>query len=168
VSGSEAGVALLNRKADYALLILSYLHRHTEGGNARAIAEEYGLSRPFVANILKELGHRGYVTSTRGVKGGYGLHEGATRKTLAELLSAIDEEFQLTVCSNHPATATCEVESVCTVKVPMHAIHQRIMEVLRGVTLAEVLSACPPTPLLQPNLRILDRKPHPDAVLTPA
>ena len=63
-------MTLLSRKADYALLILSYLFRRPEGGNARAIAERFGLSRAFVANILKELGHAGYVTSHRGVKGG--------------------------------------------------------------------------------------------------
>ena len=54
-------MTLLSRKADYAMLIVSYLHARPEGGNARAIAERFGLSRPFVANILKELCHRGYV-----------------------------------------------------------------------------------------------------------
>src|SRR5262245_47070916 len=44
-------MTLFSRKADYALLILSYLFRRPEGGNARAIAEQYGLSRAFVANI---------------------------------------------------------------------------------------------------------------------
>ena len=31
-------MTLLSRKADYALLILSFLHRKPQGGNARAIA----------------------------------------------------------------------------------------------------------------------------------
>ena len=33
-------MTLLSRKADYALLILSYLHQHKTGGTARAIAEQ--------------------------------------------------------------------------------------------------------------------------------
>jgi DNA-binding IscR family transcriptional regulator len=45
-------MTLLSRKADYALLILSYLHDKPVGGNARSIAEKFNLSRPFVANIL--------------------------------------------------------------------------------------------------------------------
>ena len=47
-------MALLNRKIDYALLILCYLHHKADGGCAREIAGHFGLSRPFVANILKE------------------------------------------------------------------------------------------------------------------
>ena len=58
-------MTLLSRKADYALLILSYLHQKT--GTARAIAEKHGLSQSFVANILKELCHRGFVAGHRGV-----------------------------------------------------------------------------------------------------
>ena len=92
-------MTLLSRKADYALLILSYLHRKPVGGNARAIAQQFGLSRAFVANILKELCHNGYVTSHRGVKGGYVLHPSAADVTLAELLESIDERFRLTMCS---------------------------------------------------------------------
>ena len=81
-------MTLLSRKADYALLILSYLHTQ-ETGNAREIAAKFGLSRAFVANILKELGHKGFVTSTRGVKGGYVLQRASATITLAELLEAV-------------------------------------------------------------------------------
>ena len=70
-------MTLLSRKADYALLILSFLHQRPEGENARAIAEKFGLSRPFVANILKELCQKGFVTSHRGVRGGYVLKRSA-------------------------------------------------------------------------------------------
>src|SRR5438132_5732322 len=128
-------MTLLSRKADYALLILSFLHRKPEGGNAREIAQQFGLSRPFVANILKELCQKEFVSSHRGVKGGYVLTRDATTVTLAELLETVEEGFRLTVC-NH-ATAddhdNCSLESVCTVKGPMAEVHRRLIDVLRGV-----------------------------------
>src|SRR5438477_360981 len=107
-------MTLLSRKADYALLILSHLHRAKDGGNARAIAERFGLSRPFVANILKELCHKGYVASHRGVKGGYALKESARAVTLADFLASIDEGFRLTLC-NHTADPSdvCVLEPGC-------------------------------------------------------
>src|SRR5207237_7533309 len=71
-------MALLNRKVDYALLILSYLRHTPEGGCARAIATRFGLSRPFVANILKSLCQNGVVASQRGGKGGYLLRRGGS------------------------------------------------------------------------------------------
>jgi len=132
-------VTLLSRKADYALLILSYLHTQV-GGNAREIAAKFGLSRAFVANILKELGHKGFVTSTRGVKGGYVLQRASATITLAELLEAVEDGFQLTMCKEHTAEATCEVEHVCPVKAPMLEIQRRIMALLRGVTLADIFA----------------------------
>ena len=45
-------MTLMSRKVDYALLILSFLDQKAEGGCAREIADRYGLSKGFVANIL--------------------------------------------------------------------------------------------------------------------
>lgn len=135
-------MTLLSRKADYALLILSYLHQNKTGGTARAIAEQFDLSRPFVANILKELCNKGFLTSHRGVKGGYALARDAGTISLAELLEAVEEGFRLTVCNHtsdaHPIEDACSHASTCTVKGPMGEVHARLMGVLRGVTLAEL------------------------------
>jgi Rrf2 family transcriptional regulator, cysteine metabolism repressor len=141
-------MTLLSRKADYALLILSYLHQ--KPGTARAVAEKFGLSRPFVANILKELCHQGFVTSHRGVKGGYTLARPADTITLAELLEAIEEGMRLTMCSpglhEHDE---CALAGVCTLKGPLGVVHQRLIEVLRSVTLAELFD--PSGQLMQPS-----------------
>ena len=133
-------MTLLSRKADYALLILSYLYQNKTGGTARAIAEQFELSRPFVANILKELCQKGFVTSHRGVKGGYSLARDANSISLAELLEAVEEGFRLAVCTHgeDAHTASCEHSGSCTVKGPMAEVHERLMGVLRGVTLAEL------------------------------
>jgi Rrf2 family protein len=137
-------VTLLSRKADYALLILSYLYQHKTGGNARAIAVQFGLSQPFVANILKELCQKEFVTSHRGVKGGYCLTRDAGTISLAELLEAVEEGFQLTVCNPSPAGESkaaaggCTHHAACTVKGPLAEVHQRLMGVLNGVTLVEL------------------------------
>ena len=74
---------LLNRKMDYALLLLCYLHHKQGGACAREIADHYRLSRPFVANILKELCRKGFVSSQRGVRGGYGAMDGLAARSLA-------------------------------------------------------------------------------------
>ena len=111
-------MTLLSRKADYALLILSHLHRAKDGGNARAIAERFGLSRPFVANILKELCQKGFVASHRGVKGGYALQRPAASVSLAELLESIEDGFRLTVCNpdDHAHEGDCSVAATCSLR----------------------------------------------------
>lgn len=140
-------MTLLSRKADYALLILSYLHAKPVGGTARLVAEKFGLSRPFVANILKELCQKGFVVSHRGVKGGYSLARPAASISLAELLEEIEDGFRLTTCSDDRADhEACSLTAVCTVKGTMAEVHRRLIGVLRGVSLAELFDPAAPQP----------------------
>jgi Rrf2 family protein len=131
-------MTLLNRKVDYALLILSYLHRRTEGGSAREIADRFELSRAFVANILKLLCGKGFVTSHRGVKGGYILERTTEDLTLAQLMDALDESFTLAECNKDRPDEPCVLSEICPVRNAIGEVHRRIREVLGKVTLAEI------------------------------
>lgn len=135
-------MTLLSRKADYALLILSFLHDRP--GTARAVADRFGISRSFVANILKELCHHGFVASHRGVNGGYDLARPAHTITLAELLETIEDGVRLTICNPGPHAHDhdgCSIANVCTLKGPIAEVHHKLLEVLRGVTLGELFDA---------------------------
>jgi Rrf2 family transcriptional regulator, cysteine metabolism repressor len=136
-------VTLLSRKADYALLILSYLYQKPVGGTARAIAEKFGISHPFVANILKELCQNGFVQSHRGVKGGYALARDASSITLAELLESVEDGLRLTMCNSggQHEHENCALMGVCTLQGPISEVHHRLLVVLRGVTLAELFDS---------------------------
>jgi Rrf2 family protein len=139
-------MALLSRKVDYALLVLSHLHQNTEGRCARETAAHFGLSRSFVANILKELCQGGFVASHRGVKGGYVLQRPLDQVSLAELMEALDDPFHLAECTREPASEGCCFADVCPVKDPIAEVHRRVRELLRQVTLAELLGAGLPLP----------------------
>jgi Rrf2 family protein len=136
-------VVVLSRKIDYALLILAYLHRRPQGASAREVAAGFGLSRGFTANILKDLCHKGFVTSHRGVKGGYLLERPAESVTLAELMDALDERMRFAQCNQVAPEAGCSLEAGCPIKGPVGEIHRRIQELLRSVTLAELFRAAP-------------------------
>src|SRR5688500_20192848 len=81
----------LSRKTDYALIALAYLaeHRHRVS-SAREIATAYGLPQPLLMNILKRLHRHDLVTSTRGVRGGYQLGEGAERTRVYDLVRILE------------------------------------------------------------------------------
>jgi Rrf2 family protein len=145
-------MTLLSRKADYALLILWYLHHHAEGGCARAIADRFQLSRAFVANILKELCQQGFIASQRGANGGYTLLRSVQELNLAELLAALDEPFQLAPCSHEGADTTCTLANLCPVRGPIALVHRKLHELLRTVTLAELFTASAAEPPLLPLL----------------
>lgn len=131
-------MTLFSRKVDYALLILSHLYHKPEGGSAREIAACFGLSRAFVANILKELCHKGFVASHRGVRGGYMLHRPAEEINLASLMDALEDEFHLAECNKEEPEDACSLTAVCPVKGAIGEVHRRIRELLRNVSLVEV------------------------------
>src|SRR2546423_11002503 len=129
---------LLTRKVDYAILVLSYLHHHAEGGCAREIADRFRLSRAFVANILKELCQKGFVASHRGVKGGYALARPADEVSLVELIETLDDPFRFAECNQSVPDDGCSLFHACPLAAPVAEVHQRIREVLSTLTLADV------------------------------
>jgi len=132
-------MAILSRKVDYALLILSFLARQPEGGSAREIAARFQLSRGFVANILKLLCNKGFVTSHRGVKGGYVLARPAHEVALSELIDALDDSFRLAECTgDHPPEHECSLTGACPVQSAVTRVHQRLRAVLSDVTLGDL------------------------------
>jgi Rrf2 family protein len=155
-------MTLLSRKVDYAILILSYLHQRAEGGSAREIAARFELSRGFVANILKLLCHKGFVASHRGVKGGYVLQQSAESVKLADLMDAFDEGFSLTACTRSGPEEVCSLLHTCPVRGGIAGVHQRIREILRTVTLAELFQPVAPAAGTQFGLEVTPpRRPEP-------
>lgn len=136
-------MTLLSRKVDYALLILAHLHQQRDGGCARVVADHYGLSRAFVANILKSLCHKGFVVSQRGANGGYALARPADQISVAELMEALDDSFHLTECSKSGPAEACAVTATCPVRGPMAELHRRMHEMLRTVMLADLFRTSP-------------------------
>ncbi len=139
-------MVLISRKVDYALLVLHHLMVADGPACARQLAEHYGLSRPFVANILKELCRHGLVTSHRGVNGGYRLGRCPEQISLAEVIEALEGRFQLTACADvTPAAADaaldhecCCLLQSCPTRGALQAVHERLLAVLGGVTLAHL------------------------------
>lgn len=139
-------MTLLNRKVDYALLILCYLYHQEAGGSAREIAGHFGISRAFAANILKDLCRKWFVVSERGAKGGYHLHGSAAERSLADLIDALDCPVALAECNDGPAGECCRLSRHCPVRAPITQVHARIQAVLDGVRLVEIFTTGdPPT-----------------------
>jgi Rrf2 family transcriptional regulator, cysteine metabolism repressor len=136
-------MALLSRKVDYALLVLSYLHHNPDGGCARVLADRFGLSRAFVANILKRLCREGLVASHRGIKGGYVLLPATMLASLADLMDALDDTFHLAECNAELPRDCCPLYDGCPVKGPIAEVDRRIREVLDNVKVAELFGVEP-------------------------
>ncbi|MBI3823423.1 MAG: Rrf2 family transcriptional regulator, partial [Planctomycetes bacterium] len=108
------------------------------------IAARFGISRPFVANILKDLGHQGYVESRRGVKGGYVLRGSTGERTLADLIDALDDTVQVAECNTENPEACCSLTAHCPIRVPITDVHNKIRAVLESVLLVDLFRQSTP------------------------
>lgn len=129
---------LVSRKVDYGVLALHHLMLSPDGASARELADLYGLSRAFIANILKELCQEGLVTSHRGVHGGYRLAKPPQEITLEAVVTALDGPFQLMSCASDTGDQACDLAKLCPVKSPLRLVHDKLRKVLSEVTLEDL------------------------------
>lgn len=141
----------LTRKTDYALIALAHMAQDPEGCcSAREIAGRYKVPLPLLMNILKLLTRRGLARSARGPRGGYTLAISPSEITLYDIIRAVEGPIQLVQCIDQdPEDAevsekqslACELIGSCPVHSPIQSVHQKLIEFLTGVTLADVVNS---------------------------
>lgn len=128
----------ISKLADYGTVVMVYLAKRGQTlCNARDIALHTHLRVPTVSKLLKRLTAAGLLTSVRGVSGGYRLRRLACEISVAEIISALEEQLGLTECSLHPNE--CSLQEVCHIQGNWRLISQAIETALDSVSL-EVLA----------------------------
>ena len=80
----------LSRKSEYALRAVRHCSRQVKGklSTIRAISEDEGVPREFLARIVRELSEAGILISTRGIKGGFRLARAPKDTTYLDVIEA--------------------------------------------------------------------------------
>lgn len=157
----------MTKLTDYGFVLLSYLARNEaplvkdraqsnrdhqtsdkdNGSNclhtSRGLAEDCSLPLPVVGKILKQLTKAGILTSTRGVKGGYGLARKPSEINAAEVISALEGPIAITQCSEH-TNGSCDISDNCEVGGHWQQINSALYRTLEAITLAELTTSRPP------------------------
>lgn len=135
----------LSKKADYALLALSYLTRSEAGRavNTKEIAEQYAIPVELLAKILQRLVRAQLVVSTPGPTGGYRLARSPETISIGSVVAAIDGAPAITHCMK-TAASTCGQHDRCTVRLPLERINTRILQMLELISIAEISRDEPP------------------------
>lgn len=124
----------ISKLADYGTVVMVYLAGNTQDlCNARDIALHTHLTVPTVSKILKRLTNAGFLTSVRGVAGGYRLRRPATEISVAQIIFALEEHRGFTECSLQPNN--CFLQGVCTIQSNWRLISQAIETALDSVSL---------------------------------
>jgi len=131
-------VLQISRKIDYGLRAMIHLAGLPAGkvSSLQDLSSTLHLPREFLAKILKVLAGRGLVRSSRGAHGGYQLARPAREISFLDVIESVEGPVQLNVCLDHKDR--CDVSASCTMYHVWKAGQDRMLDVYRKTTLAEL------------------------------
>jgi|SRR6185503_6501117 Rrf2 family protein len=136
---------MLSQKGRYALHALIVLADHDgeEPMMIADIAEEAGVPRKFLEQILLELRKRGILRSQRGRSGGYQLAKPPADISFADIIRVTDGPLALAPCVSVTAyhrCEDCEDEKTCAIRRVLLAARDATADVLESQTLAGAMT----------------------------
>ena len=135
---------MLTQKARYALHAMLFLAGRDGSATVAEMAEQRGIPRKFLEQILSDLRLRGLVVGKRGPSGGYLLGRPAALITFAEILRCVDGPLALAPCASQTAYRPCpDCKSIetCEIRPILMAVRDTTALLLEGMSLAEALGS---------------------------
>ncbi len=132
----------LSLRGEYALraLVVLGLNYGKEVLRIQSISEEQNIPKRFLEQILNDLKSAGIVESRRGVAGGYRLSKPPDKISLAVVIRHIEGPLAPVSCVSEKfySRCTCPDESKCGIRSIMKEVRDAIVQILEGVTVAEM------------------------------
>lgn len=132
----------LTQWTDYALRVLMYCAAHQQRETAPTIAEiaeAHGISRSHLMKVVMALSAKGWLSTTRGRGGGLRLLLAPAQIVIGEVVRQMEEDFTLVECFATDGKA-CRIDGSCRLKGVLWQALQAWMQVLDGVTLADLVT----------------------------
>ena len=131
----------ISTKGRYGLRILVDLATHNDGKPRliRDIAESQAISEKYISRLVIDLRRAKMIRSIRGVKGGFHLAMAPKDITLLDVLEAMEGPLSIVGCVSSPKK--CNRTEACAAHEIWSSLNEKIREIMRGVTLEDVLDA---------------------------
>jgi Rrf2 family transcriptional regulator, nitric oxide-sensitive transcriptional repressor len=100
------------------------------------IAAEFKISRNHLAKVVRDLADGGFITTQRGVGGGFSLARPPQAIRIGEVVRALEGELALVECFRSDGGA-CVLTPRCRLKARLAAAREAFMRELDATTLAE-------------------------------
>ena len=158
----------LTQWTDYTLRVLMYCaasEGRAQPVTISEVAQGYGISRSHLMKIVQQLAAAGLLETTRGRGGGMRLMRPAADINVGAVVRATETDFTLVECFR-PETNACRLSSHCRLRGVLHQAMQAFLQVLDGVTLADLMVAQSPVRSVLMPIATLPA-PAPDAGLAP-
>ena len=100
------------------------------------IAAEFGISRNHLAKVVRDLADSGFITTQRGIGGGFALARPPQSITIGEVVRALESDEGLVECFRADGGA-CVLTPRCRLKGRLAAAREAFLRELDATTLAE-------------------------------
>jgi Rrf2 family iron-sulfur cluster assembly transcriptional regulator len=129
----------LTTKGRYAVTAMLDLALNETRGPIRlaAISERQGISLSYLEQLFAHLRRQELVRSVRGPGGGYRLQRGADEISVAEVISAVNEDTDATRCRGK---GDCQEGDTCLTHHLWMDLSDRIRDFLSDITLADLVA----------------------------
>lgn len=128
----------LTNAGEYAVRFMVYLAGRDpeEIISAREIAESQNVPERFLRSIVSQFAKLGFVNAYPGKGGGVRLAEGASDRTLKEIIEAIEGPIFLNVCMQ--GEDVCAYSDHCAVHLVWREAQEALTNILGGKTIREL------------------------------
>jgi len=129
----------ITRASDYAVRVMIYLATLPEATRVSAQSVARGIQAPvsFVSKVLQMLVQRGFVTSHRGVAGGFELAVSPEAVCLLDVIEMVDGPLQINVCLPGEGGG-CERKSWCGAHTVWAEAQEAMKKVLASASIARM------------------------------
>ena len=105
---------MVSKTCEYAIRAMLFIAQKSKNNakvGVKQIAKAIDSPEPFIAKILQDLGRKGLVISAKGPTGGFYLDNAGLKKSLADIVIAIDGDKLFTGCGL--GLKTCSAKMPC-------------------------------------------------------
>ncbi len=132
----------ISAQEEYGLRCLLQLAtlKENESLTLPQIAEREGISAANAGKLMWLLSKAGFVSATRGTKGGYSLARNADEIYLSEVIKMLDEEEIAGHCESYTGVLdSCVHKGGCGIRPVIVGLHEIVQNALSQITLAQLV-----------------------------
>lgn len=129
----------LSTRARYALRMMQEITRQSNGKkliSVNAISKSTGISRRYLEQLAIDLKKNSLIKGVKGKGGGYVLHRPPDEISIGQIIESAIGNINIVGCVGEPDS--CLKADICECRWVYQVINNRITEVLRGISLAEL------------------------------
>ncbi len=132
---------MLSKTCEYALRAMIYVAQNSQNGtmvNIKEISENIGSPELFIGKILQNLSKQGFLQSSKGRYGGFYIDEKDAKRSLADIVVAIDGDKMFRGCG--VGLDYCSEKKPCPIHYEYKEARTAIHKIYKSATLVQFKS----------------------------